>query len=157
MPCDSQSTMSDPDRKIIIDAITRMLARREHSVAEIVKKLAQKEVNEATALQVISEFCEANLQSDERYAEAKVRSSVSRGIGPRRLKAELSQHDISESMTSQAIEEVNPDWYALALAVREKKYGLAEPEDFKQRQKQMQFLQYRGFYQSQIQYAMSGD
>ncbi len=157
MPCDSQSTMSEPDRKIIIDAITRMLARREHSIAEIVRKLAQKDVSETTALPIINEFCEANLQSDERYAEAKIRSSIGRGVGPRRVKADLNQHDISEAMVERAMEEVDPDWFELARAVREKKYGLTAPADFKQKQKQMQFLQYRGFYQSHIQYAMDGD
>jgi len=149
--------MAEPSRKIIIDAITRMLARREHSVAEIIKKLAQKDINEASALPIIGEFSEANIQSDARYTEAKIRSCMARGIGPRRVKAELSQHDISEAMVDNALHEVAPDWFTLAREVRDKKYGLTAPEDFKQRQKQMQFLQYRGFYQSHIQYAMDGD
>ncbi|PTT93368.1 RecX family transcriptional regulator, partial [Pseudomonas sp. HMWF031] len=34
--------MSEFDRKIITDAITRMLARREHSFNEIMRKLQQK-------------------------------------------------------------------------------------------------------------------
>lgn len=40
------STMSEGDRKVIIASITRMLARREHSVQEIISKLSQKGVEE---------------------------------------------------------------------------------------------------------------
>lgn len=146
--------MSESNRKIIVDAITRMLARREHSVVEITAKLTQKGYEESETAPIIEEFREANIQSDERFAEAMIRSAVSKGRGPRRLKADLSQHDVSDSVISQAIKEVAPDWFELALRVRVKKFGPAAPDDFKDRQKQMQFLQYRGFAQEQIQYAI---
>tara|TARA_B100002049_G_C15909124_1_gene303246 strand:+ start:41 stop:499 length:459 start_codon:yes stop_codon:yes gene_type:complete len=149
--------MSESNRKIIVDAITRMLARREHSVVEITTKLSQKGYEEAETAPIIEEFREAGIQSDLRFAEAMVRSAVVRGRGPRRLKADLSAHDVEESFIDQAIKEVAPDWFELALHVRIKKFGTAVPEDFKVRQKQMQFLQYRGFVQEQIQYAIRGD
>lgn len=148
--------MSETNRKIIVDAITRMLARREHSIVEISTKLTQKGLESPDFMPIIAEFAEADIQSDARFAEAKVRSALSKGHGPRRLRAELNQHDIGSALLDQALAEVEPDWFALALNVRAKKYGLAPPQDFKHRQKQMQFLQYRGFYQEHIQYALEG-
>lgn len=146
--------MAENNRNNIIDAITRMLARREHSAAEIGRKLLQKGFEEQEYAPIIEEFTEANIQSDTRYAEAKVRAAVAKGSGPRKLQAELAQHDIDEHTLQLAIREIEPDWYALASRVREKKFGLSEPDDFKQAQKQKQFLQYRGFLQSHIQFAM---
>ncbi|WP_018983389.1 regulatory protein RecX [Salinimonas chungwhensis] len=148
--------MSEFNRKIIVDAITRMLARREHSYMEITAKLTQKGYAESQVAPIIEEFREADIQSDQRFAEAMVRSALSKGRGPRRLSADLTRHDISESLVDAAVAEVEPDWFELALSVREKKFGLAEPSDFKRRQKQMQFLQYRGFLQAHIDYAMQG-
>ena len=38
-----------------------------------------------------------------------------------------------------------------------KKFGEGRETDFKARQKQMQFMNYRGFTRDQIQYAVNGD
>ncbi|QJR81889.1 regulatory protein RecX [Alteromonas pelagimontana] len=149
--------MSDSNRKIITEAIIRMLARREHSVVEILRKLTLKGYDERECVPIVTELRETGVQSDARFAEAKIRSLQHRGVGPVRLKNELSQHDIDEDIINAAIAEADTDWFALALAAKEKKFGLALPEDVKQRQKQMQFLRYRGFTHSQIQYAINGE
>ena len=51
--------MSDFDRKIITDAITRMLARREHSVNEIARKLQQKGIASEAFTPILDEFKDA--------------------------------------------------------------------------------------------------
>jgi len=43
----------------------------------------------------------------------------------------------------------------LATEVRLKKFGTAEPRDFKEKARQMRFLQYRGFEQEHIQAALT--
>lgn len=46
------------------------------------------------------------------------------------------------------------DWYAKALTVKIKKYGQNTPKDYKEKAKQMRFLQSRGFNFDEINYAM---
>lgn len=147
--------MSDSDRKIIMDSITRMLSRREHAFAEVVRKLQQKGFQSEAFLPVLDEFREAGIQSDARFAEMKVRAGFAKGHGPGRVKTDCQQWQINESLFEQAIRENNLDWFELALQVRAKKFGIGLVTNREQRYKQMRFLQYRGFYQDQIEYAMS--
>ncbi|RDV25263.1 regulatory protein RecX [Alteromonas aestuariivivens] len=149
--------MSDSNRKIIIDAITRMLARREHSAVEIIRKLADKGIGEQDSRGAVEEFRSAGIQSDYRFAEMKIRAAYNKGQGPQRIIGELAQHKISGDCIKMAMDELSLDWFALAARVREKKFGEQLPEDFRQRQKQQQFLQYRGFSSEHIQEAVNGD
>lgn len=149
--------MSESDRKIIIDAITRMLARREHSRAEILRKLAQKGFDGEQVLPVLEAFEQKQIQSDNRFAESRIRACLSKGQGPSRIRAELSQHGLSESDIDSAMAEVDPDFFELAKSVWQKKFKGDVATDSKTRQKQMQFLYYRGFSSSQIQYAIKGE
>ena len=57
--------MSDFDRKFITDAITRMLARREHSFDEICRKLSQKGIESDAFIPILEEFREAKIQCDK--------------------------------------------------------------------------------------------
>ncbi|MEM8685156.1 MAG: RecX family transcriptional regulator [Pseudomonadota bacterium] len=43
------------------------------------------------------------------------------------------------------LSEFDGDWYALAVDVRMKKFGPGPASDFKDKARQMRFLQYRGF------------
>ncbi|MBU3022245.1 regulatory protein RecX [Aestuariibacter sp. A3R04] len=149
--------MSDPERKIIIDAITRMLARREHSREEVITKLTQKGFHRDAFTNIVAEFVDADVQSDLRYAQMRIRSCAAKGQGPVRIARELGQHRINDSIIHSAMAEADIDWFALATTVKEKKFGEAIEKDFKRKQKQMQFLNYRGFTQEQIQYAVKGD
>jgi regulatory protein len=58
-------------------------------------------------------------------------------------------------MIQEALSEAEQDWSALAREMRQKKFGADVPSDFKEKARQMRFLQYRGFEPSQIQAAVS--
>lgn len=150
-------TMSKVDRNVIIASITRMLARREHSAEEIVRKLNQKGIAEDAVWPVLDEFRQAGVQSDARYAEARARALMLKGSGPRKIKADLQQHGVSEAVVDEACKELNGDWFELAREVKEKRFGAGCPKDYKDKMKQMQFLSYRGFSQSHINYAVNGE
>jgi regulatory protein len=49
--------------------------------------------------------------------------------------------------------DVSFDWFESSKAVRVKRFGDPLPADWTDKQKQMRFLQYRGFTQEQIKYA----
>ena len=62
---------------------------------------------------------------------------------------------LSGGTVELALEEADEDWFALARAVRVRKFGDALPGDFAEKARQMRFLQYRGFESSQVQAAVS--
>lgn len=149
--------MSEFDRKIITDAITRMLARREHSYNEIVRKLRQKGIESDAFIPILEEFRDADIQSDVRFAESRARALYMKGKGPRTIKLDLQQYGVDEYCAERALDEISPDWFESAKAVKIKKFGEFYESDYALRLKQKQFLQYRGFYQDHIEYAVSGD
>ena len=149
--------MSEFDRKIITDAITRMLARREHSFNEIVRKLKQKGMQTEAFIGILEEFRDADIQSDARFAESRARALYLKGKGPRTIKLDLQQYGVDEYCVHQALEEIEADWFESAKAVKIKKFGEFYETDYSARLKQKQFLQYRGFYQDHIEYAVSND
>lgn len=115
--------------------------------AEQLRSLIQVEVDKLT---------ESGLQSDARLAEAFIRSRVNRGQGPMKIKMELRQKGLNDSLIEQAMAEAEVDWQLLAIDVATRKFAR---EDFggkdsnltaKLRAKRQRFLQQRGFSFEQI-------
>ena len=115
--------MSEFDRKIIIDAITRMLARREHSYSEIVRKLTQKGIENEAFLPILDAFREADIQSDERFAQSRARALYLKGKGPRVIKLDLQQYGVDEGYVREAFEDIEADWFESAKTAKVKKFG----------------------------------
>jgi len=103
----------------------------------------------------VAQLVEEGLQSDARFVEAFVRSRINQGKGPARIRADLRGKGVSDGDTEDGIREADQDWYALAVEVRLKKFGAERPAEFKDKARQMRFLQSRGFGQDQIQAAVS--
>jgi regulatory protein len=133
------------------------LARREYGQQELIRKLADKGYNFKVAEQAVLKLTDERLQSDDRFAEAFVQSRINQGKGPVRIRLDLGQRGISDAIIEMAIDESAADWHGLAREVRRRKFGRAEPADFKAKAKQMRFLQYRGFEQSHVQAAFSDE
>ena len=129
------------------------LARREYGQTELIRKLADKCFERDVAEQAICHLTDEGLQSDQRFAESFVQSRINQGKGPVRIRMDLAQRGIGDTAIEIAIEEADPDWRALAREQRHKKFGSATPSDFKEKARQMRFLQYRGFEQDHIQSA----
>ena len=77
-------------------AAMRLLTRREHSSQEIKQKLVYKGFDSALIENLIKELRQENLLSDERFAESYVRSRISRGYGPSRIRQELRQRGTND-------------------------------------------------------------
>ena len=129
------------------------LARREYGQTELIRKLADKGFDRDAAEEAVRRLTDDGLQSDSRFAESFVQSRINQGKGPVRIRLDLSQKGIGDSVTELALEEADPDWRALAREQRIKKFGPDLPGDFKEKARQMRFLQYRGFEQDHIQSA----
>jgi regulatory protein len=122
-----------------------LLARREHSLAELQQKLVQKGHAEDD-IQTALETCQRNdLQSDARFAESLCRTRIRQGYGPVRIRQELREKKIAPDIVDDVLQTDAHNWLALATDVWEKKYQSLQASSFAEKQKQRQFLQYRGF------------
>ncbi len=101
----------------------------------------------------IAQFAKKDIQSDVRYAEAVVRGAYRKGKGPVFIERTLHNHDIDVQLVRALTKDDSFDWFESSKAVRVKRFGDELPEDWTHKQKQMRFLQYRGFTQEQIKYA----
>lgn len=126
-----------------------LLARREHSVAELKGKLLIKGYNEQELVAVIQDLVAENYLSDERYVEMMFRYHYGRGQGPRKIINMIKQADVDEVLISQAYQEFDGDWFESAAIQRHKKFG-AWCGDIKAKSKQTRFLIGRGFDYDQV-------
>ena len=133
------------------------LARREYGLEELTKKLADKGYKRTVVEDELARLGDEGLQSDTRFAEAFVQSRINQGKGPVRIRADLAQRGIRDGVIEGALESATIDWFELAGNERRKKFGTAAPADFKEKARQMRFLQYRGFEQDHIQAAVGTD
>ena len=136
-------------------AAMRLLTRREHSCQELKQKLQHKGFDAVLVEKVTAQLQQEGLLSDARFAESYLRSRFNRGYGPIRIQQELKQRGADEEIISATVIEDDPDWFELARRVREKRFGKALPGSLPERMKQQRFLQYRGFNQQQLKYALS--
>ena len=121
----------------------RHLARRDHSRAELARKLAAHgDANEIDA--VIERMGELGLQSDTRYAEAFVRGKAGR-FGASRLRSELARRGVDRDLIDEAIAgECVESEADRARAVLRARFAAA-PADAREWARQARFLQTRGF------------
>lgn len=138
-------------------AAIRLLTRREHSSQELKQKLQHKGFDASLVDQITEELKQEGLLSDERFAECYMRSRINKGYGPVKICHELKQRGTSSEIIAATVIDEDPQWYELASKVREKRFGAALPKDLKDKMKQQHFLQYRGFNQQHLKYALSGD
>jgi regulatory protein len=125
----------------------RWLARREHSAAELKRKLAHRGVAEHAAAEAVESLSRSGWQSDARYVESFVRMRVGQAYGPLRIRAELETAGVAQTLIDSALAGI--DWKALASAAHAKRFGGA-PQSAAQWQKQYRYLASRGFEPEQI-------
>lgn len=134
-----------------------LLARREHTADELCRKLERSGFASATATEAVAGLTRDGLQSDARFVEAFVQSRVRQGKGPVRIRADLRARGAAGTAIDRALAAAEADWRALARSVREQKFGARPPAGFKEKARQMRFLQYRGFEAEHIAAAFAGD
>ena len=140
--------------KPALHAAMGLLARREHSAFELCNKLKTRGFAEEEITEVVKELEGKGYQSDKRFTEAYLEMRKKRGFGSIRIRQELKEKGISSELIETAFSADIDSWVSLANSVRVKRFGDGEPKEFKERMRQAQFLQYRGFTSEQIKRAI---
>ncbi|UAX01409.1 regulatory protein RecX [Proteus terrae] len=130
-----------------------MLSRRDYSTSELQRRIERRiretEKDSPTAPeclpQVIERLLESQYLDDNRTIYSFFRSYLNKSYGPLRIRQELRLKGFPSEIIECVLEETDTDWYALCQDLKEKKFGTAKPKDFKERAKQIRYLQYRGF------------
>jgi len=126
------------------------LSRREHSRAELERKLKSKGFDFDEIEQALNKLISENLQSDSRFAQSYFHYRIAKGFGPLKIRHELQQKGVDSELIKNAEVEEKCDWFALLIRVAERKFGELPAKDLKQKQKCSRFLQQRGFAQNDI-------
>lgn len=139
------------------EAAIQLLSRRDHGQYELSQKLALKGYEESDIEAAINFCLDHNYLDDLRYAKSQIRQHVYKGHGERRIRQELAQKRVAESVIDEAMMEEPQDWFELARMAAEKKFKGRKAKDQKEYAKQVRFMQYRGYSFDQISYALSFD
>lgn len=127
-----------------------LLARREHSRAELRTKLVRAGASAEWIGAVLDALEADGLLSEQRYVDSRTRSLIGRGKGPLAIRAALGR-GLPESAASM------PDWVAQARAVLRKRFGDAPSADRTENARRARFLASRGFTPAQIRAALDAD
>ena len=118
----------------------RYLVRREHSRAELARKLAPFAESPQAVDVLLDSLLSRKQLSDERFAEERARS-LSRKYGPAKIRQDLKARGISEDVIEQV---AAGDELERARAIFKKKFPL-ETKDRAEQARRARFLQGRGF------------
>jgi regulatory protein len=121
----------------------RLLARREHSRAELAHKLAGHAGPGEDVEQLLDELSRRNLLSEARYVDSRVRQ-LSRKYGAARIAHELRAKGLSKDAAAAAATAARASELERAREVWRKKFR-SLPQTREERARQIRFLQSRGF------------
>jgi len=120
-----------------------LLSRREHSRAELARKLSAH-TDDTEALQaLLDELTREQWLSDERYAQSLIHRQAQR-LGARRIVNTLREQGVDADHVAELATQLRDTEDARARAVWQKKFG-TPPADAKEHARQLRFMVYRGF------------
>lgn len=133
-----------------------LLSRREHSRVELQRKLLLRGAEVDEIQPVLEKLAQDNLLSDSRFAECYVRARAAKGYGPQRIRLELAERGVQETLIDKALTELTSEqWQENLHQVWKKRFKGQFAETVELRAKQLSFLQYRGFELDQIRRVLS--
>lgn len=121
----------------------RLLSGREHSRAELERKLKSFETEPGTLGQALDELQAKGFISEQRVIESVLNRRAAK-LGTARIRQELQGKGLDPQAVSAALTSLQTSERARALDVWRKKFG-APPQNAQAAAKQMRFLAARGF------------
>ena len=133
----------------------RLLARREHSRAELARKLEAAGFARDEVGQLLDAFEAKNWLSDRRFAESYIADHRARA-GSIKLAYDLRQRGVADSVIESVLSDNRDSEHDRAHEVWQKKFG-APPANAAEKAKQIRFMQSRGFAGEVIRRAIDGN
>lgn len=132
----------------------RLQGMREHSRAELQKKLQAHETEPGEVGRVLDQLQAKGFINESRVVESVLYQRAGK-LGAARVRQELVAKGLDADNIAQAMDRLRQTEVQRARAVWEKKFG-KEPEDAAQRVRQMRFLAARGFAAEAIRKVIRG-
>jgi len=132
----------------------RLLSGREHSRAELQRKLAPHEETPGELAAVLDKLAAKDLQSDQRAVDSLVYRRSAK-LGTQRLRQEMQSKGMDPQAVAQAVDVLRTSEQARAHEVWRKKFG-SPASTPAERAKQVRFLAGRGFSGEAIARVVSG-
>ena len=99
---------------------------------------------------LLDQLEEQGYLSDERFLEQYVEMRIRKGFGPLRIRAELQERGLDDSLINEQLQENDSHWSEQMREVARRKFGDISSTDRPQQTKIARFLEYRGFPTSLI-------
>lgn len=146
------------DEKQLYHYAIWLLGRREYAGAELARKLKRKitekqetsPTEENVLPQVIARLTDSQYLDDTRSIALFFQAGVRKLHGPVRIRQELRRKGFDGELIDAVFSAQETDWFEQAREAKMKKFGESSPADYKEKQKQMRYLMYRGFTSDQI-------
>ncbi|MGP1677442.1 MAG: recombination regulator RecX [Burkholderiales bacterium] len=120
-----------------------MLARREHTRAEMTRKLSPHAESPEQIEQLLDALAARGWLSEARYAESRA-NTLARKFGSRKIQYDLRSRGVSAEIVEQTLERSLAQELENCRAAWQKKFGVL-PQSAAERGRQMRFLAGRGF------------
>ena len=143
----------DPDPRARNSAM-RLLARREHSRAELRGKLVGRGFENDSVEELLQRLEDQDLLSDERFAMSLIASRAETGYGPKRIDLELRTRGVSEELAREALAKAEVDWEERVTDQVARKFGSDPAQTFPEWARRARYLERRGFGQDAIRLAI---
>ncbi|WBK55665.1 regulatory protein RecX (plasmid) [Klebsiella michiganensis] len=139
----------------LYDHAVSLLARRDYASGELARTLSKMTENREKIDKALSRLVEYGYLDDNRLITHMIDKHVRKKHGPARIKQEIRQKGFSPELVEQMLEKVDVDWYAMARELKVSKFGDAVASEAKEKNKQIRYLQYKGFSMDMIFEALS--
>ena len=135
--------MSSKPEPTLKSRAMRFLARREHTRAELARKLAARAQEGEDVEGLLDELTKKGWLSDARFAEQAARAKARR-FGPIKLAHYLRSRGVGDEAIAAGLQRAGADGRSCLEVVWRTRFG-APPTDERERMRQVRFLQGRGF------------
>jgi regulatory protein len=133
----------------------RLLSQREHSRAELERKLARHEEEPGSLSRTLDELAAKDFISEARVVQSVLNQRAPR-MGTARVKQELAHKGIASDAIAEAVASLRDTELARAREVWRRRFG-ALPADATERARQVRFLLARGFSSAVVARVLRGD
>ncbi len=133
----------------------RLLGGREHSRAELERKLAPHEQEPGQLQRVLDELQAKGFISEQRVVESVLHRRAAK-LGAGRIRQELQEKGIDSELVAQAVQQLRGTELDRAREVWRRRFGAA-PNDTAERARQTRFLAARGFGGDVIRRVLAGE